>query len=272
MQKQYFFIPVLSILFIAISLLIFSWYFNDIAFWENWKPGEAGKYEEFCERNRMDSLIREPSNTFSNLAYLWLGLQVIAFSIWDFRNKMQVNRLLQWPFLSVLFGLSLILLGGGSFFYHASLSAIAQRWDMTGVYSIIVFLLAYPLFNFLPNRRNFFFGTVILIVVADLLLYIYKWSLNGLVALPLFIVAVVFFIALDQILRKPQRNIKWVASALISLVAAFVLWYLDREKILCNPDSLLQGHAVWHCLTGWSSFSIYMFYRSENKSGQIFAN
>ncbi|MEX0811285.1 MAG: ceramidase domain-containing protein [Chitinophagales bacterium] len=264
MPLVYYLWPALLTVLIALPLLVFSWYFYDIAFWENWLPGEAGKYEEFCERNRMDRLIREPSNTFSNLAYVWLGFQVLAFAIWDFRQKINKNRLQQWPLLSVVFALSLILLGGGSFFYHASLSAIAQRWDMTGVYSIMAFLLAYPVFHFFPNRKNFLLGIVTTLLLADLLLYIYKWSLNGLVVLPAFILIVVLFIVLDQVLRKPQRNMKWIFSALFFLTAAFVLWYLDRENILCNPDSLFQGHALWHCLTGWSSFSIYMFYRSES--------
>jgi hypothetical protein len=83
MSKAYYITPAIITLIITIPIALFSWYFQNVNFWQSWIPGVAGTYEEFCERNRMDELIREPSNTFSNLAYVWLGLQVISFAIWD---------------------------------------------------------------------------------------------------------------------------------------------------------------------------------------------
>jgi hypothetical protein len=32
---------------------------------------------------------------------------------------------------------------------------------------------------------------------------------------------------------------------------------------LCDPDSLLQGHAVWHLLCAGTTGSIYLYHRSE---------
>lgn len=33
------------------------------------------------------------------------------------------------------------------------------------------------------------------------------------------------------------------------------------QKVGCDPYSLLQGHALWHVLTGLSSFCSYAFFR-----------
>jgi hypothetical protein len=97
----------------------------------------------------------------------------------------------------------------------------------------------------------------------DILLYDFKWSLNGIIFLPLFIGTVLLAIIIEQIIRKPKRKSIWGLVSFASLIGAGIIWYLDREKILCDPDSLIQGHAAWHCLTGWSTFSIYLFFRSE---------
>lgn len=266
MPFRYYLVPAIILTLISLPLFLFSWYYQDVSFWENWILGEAGKYEEFCERNRMDQLIREPSNTFSNLAYVWLGLQVIAFAIYDKSKSTLQNRLEQWPVFSWLLGLALILLGAGSFFYHASLSRLAQRWDMTGVYTVMLILLIYTLFQFFPNRKKYVSGAVIVSLIGALLLYYFKWSLNGLMFLPAFIGSVLVFMLANQLIKKPRRNLKWAGISVVSLLSAFTLWYLDREKILCYPNSWFQGHAIWHCLTGWSVFSVYLYFRSEKKA------
>lgn len=263
MNKSYYILPAIITFIIMLPLLLAAWYYQGVNFWQSWIPGVAGTYEEFCERNRMDELIREPSNTFSNLAYVWLGLQVLAFAIWDSKNKTPQNRIQQRPIFSIVFAASLILLGAGSFFYHASLSKIAQRWDMTGVYAIMSFLLIYPISHLLPNKQKFISISVFIILLMDVLLYAFKWSLNGIIFLPLFIGAVLLGIIIEQMIRKPKRKTIWGFISFASLIAAGIVWYLDREKILCDPDSLIQGHAAWHCLTGWSTFSIYLFFRSE---------
>jgi hypothetical protein len=37
---------------------------------------------------------------------------------------------------------------------------------------------------------------------------------------------------------------------------------LDLNHIVCDPDGLLQGHAVWHILTAASAGLLYLYYRS----------
>ena len=51
-------------------------------------------------------------------------------------------------------------------------------------------------------------------------------------------------------------------AAILILFAAGSVWILDRQRVVCEPDSLLQGHAVWHILTAVSIFFVYLYYRS----------
>ena len=49
---------------------------------------------------------------------------------------------------------------------------------------------------------------------------------------------------------------------LIVTVAAFILKAFD--KAVCMPESILQGHALWHVLSAAASLCMYLFYYSES--------
>ena len=58
-------------------------------------------------------------------------------------------------------------------------------------------------------------------------------------------------------------NEAFLVAAIASLVMACSAWILDVTRVVCAPDSWLQGHAMWHVLMaaviGW----MYLYYRSE---------
>lgn len=59
----------------------------------------------------------------------------------------------------------------------------------------------------------------------------------------------------------------WVGSA--AFVLAYMIWLTGtNEHPACNPDSLLQPHAIWHLLGAVSTWSFFLFLRSE-KSGAV---
>ena len=47
-------------------------------------------------------------------------------------------------------------------------------------------------------------------------------------------------------------------------ISAFVIWlqgYPDQP--LCNPDSLIQPHGIWHILCSLATLSFFVFLRTE---------
>ena len=50
-------------------------------------PEAGGNAFRFCEANHMDEAIRQPSNTWSNLGYLIVGLFTITLAVHDYKNK-----------------------------------------------------------------------------------------------------------------------------------------------------------------------------------------
>ncbi len=61
---------------------------------------------------------------------------------------------------------------------------------------------------------------------------------------------------------------KWGIYALTSCIAAFAVWNIGKNgNPLCDPNSLIQGHAAWHLLLALAMFFLFRFYVSENAAG-----
>ena len=70
--------------------------------WDNWDPGTV----QFCEE-RLCAWIAEPSNAWSSLAYVIIGL----ITLWAWRKG---------PSIGIAVSVANIMIGIGSFFFHAS--------------------------------------------------------------------------------------------------------------------------------------------------------
>jgi hypothetical protein len=121
--------------------------------WSGWKPATCLPNNCFCEVQR-DGFIRQPSNTYSDLAYVLVGLLVLAIAQSDWtrgehRNLMQTQR--TYP---ILFGIAVIAIGVGSFFYHASLAFVGQWFDLMGMYLFASFALLYNYARLRPLRNT----------------------------------------------------------------------------------------------------------------------
>jgi hypothetical protein len=55
-------------------------------------------------------------------------------------------------------------------------------------------------------------------------------------------------------------RIKYMVMGLALLVAAYAIWLLDQNGIICWPKSIMQGHAVWHILTAAAGYMIIFHY------------
>lgn len=86
----------------------------------------------------------------------------------------------------------------------------------------------------------------------------------------LFAVLLLLAILVETIFARPLRpgaRFRYYVTGLLAMAAAFGLWILDQNGVLCAPRSLLQGHAVWHVLGAASLWLTFCYYRSECCSG-----
>ena len=81
----------------------------------------------------------------------------------------------------------------------------------------------------------------------------------------LILLSVILELAYKVINRKRVRfENKWVVYTGISFFSAFGIWNLSlKGRPFYYPDTLLQGHAVWHILCAVATWTIYRYYLSE---------
>ncbi|HMV45691.1 MAG TPA: ceramidase domain-containing protein [Leptospiraceae bacterium] len=215
-------------------------------FWSSFAPPTI----KYCEEN-ICSIITQPSNTWSNLAYIFIGF----YLIWKNKNDSISSLKLVGPMA--------IATGIASFLYHASFTFFFQFFDLSSMYLFSTMILSMNLKRAKIIKKEYQHGTQFIILAASmLLLYIFKPF-----GIPIFALQVLAGLILEfYIFRKMKEEItySYYKLSLLFLVLAFVAWTVDFRRIICDPmNHILQGHAVWHILSSSCFLFLYKFYSQE---------
>lgn len=226
--------------------------------WTGWQPATCLPNNCFCESLRK-GFIRQPINTYSNLAYLLIGLLILAHARSDNARTNLMSSHRAYP---IVFSIATMVIGVGSFFYHASLTFIGQWFDVMGMYLFASFALLYNLARLRPLRgTTFAVGYVVMNAMLGYLLIV-----NPFIRRQVFAAMIYGILALEVLVllaERPRIRTRYFIGALVSLIVAYAIWMLDENRTWCDPSSILQGHAVWHWLTAASAGLLYLYYRSE---------
>jgi hypothetical protein len=68
--------------------------------------------------------------------------------------------------------------------------------------------------------------------------------------------------------RRPPTLHAMVCWGMASFLAAFAIWTTGKAAMKCQPDGLLQPHAIWHLLCAVATWCFFMFLRSQREVGQ----
>jgi len=225
------------------------------------KPATCLPNNCFCELNRTGNII-QPINTWSSAAFLLIGTLIISLALWDIKQADKNNRLKNSPFYGIIFGILVIFVGLGSIYYHARLTYLGQFFDNFGMFLITTAIFFYGIQYVYKIKPAFllleFFMTNLFLSAAQ---FYYPVTRRYLFALSVVLVLIVEYFTGKR--RDIDRDSRFIYGAVGAMAIGFLIWILDITKILCNPVSLLQGHAVWHILTALAAGLIYLYYRSE---------
>ncbi len=207
-------------------------------FWGKFDPPTI----QFCENN-LCGVITQPANTWSNLAYIFIGIYLLI--------KKPASRITGW--VAILIGIS-------SFLYHASFTFLMQYFDLSSMFLYSAFFLTTNLCRIgiikADQQTNAMFSIVL---ISMLLLYFFRMT-----GIPIFAMQILTAVGIEiYIFRKNSfsANYKFILIALALFLIAFGVWWLDLLKIFCNSDNhYFQGHAIWHLFTAFSIYYIDKFY------------
>ncbi len=221
----------------------------------------------FCEAAR-EGMIKQPANTWSNLSFIFFGL-LIAYQLSSATFSHANNILTRSTFTATFFASLVVFLGQGSMAMHATETITGGVLDMLSMYLLAAFATAYAIqrsFNW--NNLNFtitFFSVVGVCEIAGQ----YHGQVPivgyaGNLAFGLFLITAASFESYNAFVKHFQITRKYGYWSIFFLLLGFTVWnmWLDGSP-LCDPGSLIQGHAIWHICCAIAAYFLFRFYVSE---------
>jgi hypothetical protein len=203
---------------------------------------------EYCERITdcragAYGSIAQPVNAISNLAYLFLAIVV-------FRNR---RRFGAWWLM-----IACAILCIGSTWFHAQPSQASHLGDLAGMFAVFVFLASYAVFAS-HQLGKYWLATLIAIFISAVLIITLNPATSS--ANPVIIpTALVMFIHVGYGAIKKIQSWKNAILVVAVFVVAYLARQLDAVSGICNPDSLIQLHAIWHVLTATGIMMAFVYF------------
>lgn len=260
-----------TLLLVILALIVLTEIGKDRNVWGSWTDNGSIRSMRYSERIYINDVFRTRANTWSNLAFVLVGFYSFALGKLDFRRPApsDAGYLVRTPELSYAFGFACCYLGFASGLGHASLTRFGQQLDVAAMYAPLLVIIAINPGRWFPylslGSRKFPTWRILisLVVVACVVLFIFKWSMSSRKVLSTLIVAVSLCTLVDRFLTSRKFEVRWLAGATVALVAGVVCRQLDAAGRFSGPDAWVQGHALWHVLTASSLGCMYFYYRSE---------
>lgn len=252
---------------LGVAIAAFGLFFVSLV--NHWFGPQAGTGADFCEAAR-PGLIKQPANTWSNVAFIIAGLtigwQLTKGTFSKNRNTITTNF-----FYGTVLACIVVLLGPGSMAMHATEAAIGGWFDMLSMYLICSFSFSYALERYFKLNPLWF--SVIFIVALGSCLFIqelpYTVPIVGFMGnfiFALYISGTIIFELLNTYQLRLAHEKKYGLLSLGSLLLAFGIWNMwKNDSYMCDPQSLIQGHAIWHILDAVAAYFLFRYYASEHR-------
>ena len=237
---------------------ILWWWMDQIysgAFWADYTtPVPTLTY--FCERTLVDHFIRQPTNTYTNLGYLWVGVYILLRG-----SKGPDSFLHRYPIYAWLYGLLCLYTCFGSAYFHASLALLPEQIDLSAVYGITALPLLYALHHYLQLRGRSYSAWPFLLVWGLWMAWasIFTWEMRAHFVIPAFVggAAVLLFLV-----RKSQSvPSRWYYALGFCIQAGLSFFWFDIARVGCFPDAVLHPHGLWHLSAAGGAFAFYGYMR-----------
>ena len=230
-------------------------------------PGEfVGAGKMFCE-SFGDGWIKQPANTWSNLGFVAAGLWMVSYlSIGRRKNWFAGNRFSRSPSLPILYALLVIFIGPGSMALHGTGHAWGHTVDVLAMFTFIMFPIAWSATHLLRGEDRTFWAIYLAVTIPLTLAHVFGVLPFSGIALYAVLIPTTIALEVARYICRPTglRSLVLTGCALGSFVLAFTAWRLSISGApLCDPGSLVQGHALWHLLCAFTTVYLFLAYLNE---------
>ncbi len=236
-------------------------------------PGETGVSAlSFCETLRPGP-VKQPANTWSNLGFVAVAIAIAIHAGRDLARPKSphfANPVVTSRFFTTTYAISGTLIGMGSGAMHASTTAWGGQVDIYSMFLWATWAMAYSGMRLVGRREAAtflcFFVPIATLLAAEVFVPL---SIGGFANAQLFGLLVVLAISLELVTLYRLRHrytttLSYLGWAVAFFLAAYAAWLPSRTGgPLCYPNSLWQGHGLWHILCSGSVLFVYLYGRSE---------
>lgn len=216
--------------------------------WSEFDPGTV----HFCEE-RLCAWVAEPSNAWSSVGYVVIGLVMLV----------QALRPAVLP-RSIAVAAAQIMIGVGSFFFHASGIFWGELVDQIGMFMLSALILAFSVAQARGLTAARTVGLYGGLVVGSTLLMLAVRPIG----IPLFAVQLAVGLGWQIVMWRgatldEKTRYRPFFTGLFVFLISFGIWITDISGLVCNPQNhILTGHAIWHVLNAISVAFLGRFYRT----------
>jgi hypothetical protein len=141
------------------------------------------------------------------------------------------------------------------------------------MYAMMLCMAAIPVGSWLPRvevpwtRRTYPSWPLIALLVVYGALYFtyYKWDYEFRDVSSYFSGVLFVFAGASLIQPGKHLQIRWFIAAFASILLAANIRELDMQDRFTSPDSVFQGHTVWHLISSFYYVFIFLYFRSEER-------
>jgi len=164
----------------------------------------------------------------------------------------------RWRDARTAIGVGAVLIGIGSFAFHATGIRVFEIVDVSTMYVISGLGLTFALKRWRGWGDALSLRFFAACVLGSSALMIGLGN-DGILVFGLELgLAVVIEFGLRR--RNPPGAAPWLLAVLGTFGVAIAIWYLDLRGPLCAPDNhFITGHAIWHTLTALTILCFYRF-------------
>lgn len=266
-----------ALLLLILLLSAGIWLVEGKDIWQGLVLAADASNGQYAEQVYLDRTLRTSANSWSNLAYFLIGFYCILLARSDRKiiaveGPTNANFIQRNPLLSTFYGFNCCILGFGSFLFHASLTRIGQQFDVGGMFAIVFATLLIPLAQsisyFGKNRsalseKKVCLWLAVITALTIVLTFLFKWQIPTNALMSTVSLLTIALLLLNKWLQPYRTVFLFIIASLCFQFLAGWIRGLDIQKVFSGPDDILQGHAVWHCLSAIAIALSYLYFRSE---------